>query len=67
MKGLPSCLNIEFTYYAIANIFKAMETGEVGFEDLTEDEQYRILDEYWVLVADALNSIHKKHYNVTIF
>jgi hypothetical protein len=44
-----------------------METGEVGFEDLTEDEQYRILDEYWVLVADALNSIHKKHYNVTIF
>ena len=67
MKGLPSCLNIEYTYFEITNIFKAMEKGEVSIDDMTEDEQSELMDRYWILIAESLNEIHFKHYEVNIY
>lgn len=67
LKGLPSCLNIEYTYFEITNIFKAMETEEASIEDMTEEENIIAMDRYWVLIAESLNNIHYKHYRVRIY
>jgi hypothetical protein len=67
LKGLPSCLGIDFYNGDIINIYKAMEVGEVGFEDLLEEEQDYMLNSYWKFVSYSLNEIYLKHNEATIF
>ncbi|HPS30200.1 MAG TPA: hypothetical protein PLZ43_08090 [bacterium] len=49
LQGLPSCLNIEFANYRILELAKSW--GSLP-ENPTENEEDRILDNYWNLMAN---------------
>ena len=49
LQGLPSCLHIEFSNYQILQLAKSW--GSLP-EKATENEEDRILDNYWNLVAN---------------
>ena len=42
MAGLPSYLNIDFEYYKIIELL-----NKLGYENLTEKQQDKILNNYW--------------------
>ena len=67
LMGLPSCINIKFYYSDIIELYKAMEEGNSFFDDLSEDNQDLALNDYFTLVAEALNSIHKKETGLNIY
>ena len=67
LMGLPSCINIKFYYNDIIELYKAMEEGDSFFDDLSEDNQDLALNDYFTLVAEALNSIHKKETGLNIY
>lgn len=67
LMGLPSCINIKFYYSDIIELYKAMEEGNSFFDDLSEDNQDLALNDYFTLVAEALNSIHKKETGINIY
>lgn len=67
LMGLPSCINIKFYYSDIIELYKAMEEGNSFFDDLSEDSQDLALNDYFTLVAEALNSIHKKETGINIY
>jgi len=65
--GLPSCIHIKFSYNDIIKLYKAMEDENSFFDDLSEDNQDLALNDYFTLVAEALNSIHKKETGINIY
>lgn len=67
LMGLPSCINIKFYYSDIIELYKAMEEGDSFFDDLSEENQDLALNDYFTLVAEALNSIHKKETGINIY
>lgn len=58
LKGLPSCLNVDFYYFDIINIYKSLELDGFSYDELNEEQESKVLDNYWVLVADSLNQIY---------
>ena len=67
LMGLPSCINIKFYYSDIIELYKAMEEGDSFFDDLSEENQDLALNDYFTLVSEALNSIHKKETGLNIY
>ena len=65
--GLPSCVNVDYNYYDIKNIFKSMEEEGSFFEELTEDQQYIEFENYWVMIAEALNDIHREETGLNLY
>ncbi len=65
--GLPSAIDIYFSYFDIANVLKSFEEGQNSFEELTEDEQTEVFENYWALIAESLNLLSIKHTNESIF
>lgn len=70
-KILDEDLQERITYYLsynnIIKLYKAMEEGNSFFDDLSEDNQDLALNDYFTLVAEALNSIHKKETGLNIY
>jgi len=55
LRGLPSACTVPFMYCDIRTTFEALETkGSTSFEDLTEDTQELLFNEYWNLCAYIL-------------
>ena len=67
LMGLPSCIHIKYLYSDIIELYKAMEEGDSFFDDLSEESQDLALNDYFTLVAEALNSIHKKETGINIY
>ena len=67
LMGLPSCVNVDYNYYDIKNIFKSMEEEGSFFEELTEDQQYIEFENYWVMIAEALNDIHREETGLNLY
>ena len=67
LMGLPSCIHIKYLYSDIIELYKAMEEGDSFFDDLSEENQDLALNDYFTLVSEALNSIHKKETGLNIY
>ena len=62
LQGIPSYLSIEFTYFGIRNVFKAIEQGRSNFEELSEDNQSIMYERYWPMIAESLVEIFEAKY-----
>jgi len=64
LQGLPSCLHIEFSNYQILQLAKSW--GSLP-EKATENEEDRILDNYWNLVANKILQLFDLKENSVFF
>lgn len=58
LQGLPSCLNIEFTYYEILKL--AVKWGSIP-ENATEKQENKILDNWYNFIANKIMQLFRKY------
>ncbi len=64
LQGLPSCINIEFANYKILQLAKSW--GSLP-EKATENEEDRILNNYWNLMANKILQLFKLKESAAFF